>query len=59
MPVTLIHGRYDVSSPLVTAWNLHKSIPTSELIILGESGHGDGSDFMPTVWGALGRLGES
>ena len=56
-PITLIHGRFDVSSPLATAWSLHRSISSSELIVLEESGHGDGDDFMPTVLGALQRLG--
>lgn len=57
LPVTLIHGRFDVSSPLVTAWRLHRAIPSSELFILEESGHGDGADFLPTVVRELGRLG--
>jgi proline iminopeptidase len=59
LPVILVHGRFDVSSPLSTAWRLHHAIDTSELHILDESGHGDGSDFMPTVLAALDRLGRS
>ena len=43
IPGTLIHGRYDVSSPLETAWQLHKRWPGSELHILDDSGHGGGS----------------
>lgn len=55
-PVVLIHGRYDVSSPLATAWRLHREIAGSELHVLGESGHGDGSDFLPTCREALHQL---
>jgi proline iminopeptidase len=39
IPGVLIHGRLDVSGPLVTAWNLHKVWPNSELIVVDE-GHG-------------------
>lgn len=39
IPGTLIHGRRDVSGPAVTAWELHKAWPGSELILLDE-GHG-------------------
>jgi proline iminopeptidase len=39
IPGTLIHGRRDVSSPVVTAWELHRAWPGSELIVLDE-GHG-------------------
>jgi proline iminopeptidase len=59
LPVSLIHGRHDVSSPLETAWLLHRSIPSSELVVLGESGHGDGEDFVPAVIASLGRQGRS
>lgn len=57
MPVSLIHGRFDVSSPLETAWRLHRSLPSSELVVLGESGHGDGDDFVPAVLASLARYG--
>jgi proline iminopeptidase len=43
VPGTLIHGRYDVSSPLQTAWQLHKRWPGSELDVLDDAGHGGGS----------------
>lgn len=38
----LIHGRYDVSSPLETAWRLSRSWSTSRLHILADAGHGGG-----------------
>jgi proline iminopeptidase len=40
IPGVLIHGRLDVSSPLETAWKLHKAWPASELIVVGDEGHG-------------------
>ncbi|HET9029973.1 MAG TPA: prolyl aminopeptidase [Candidatus Aquilonibacter sp.] len=36
----LIHGRYDVSSPLETAWQLHNAWNSSALQIVDNSGHG-------------------
>ncbi len=39
IPAVLIHGRMDISSPLETAWNLHKAGPSSELIIVEDEGH--------------------
>jgi proline iminopeptidase len=43
IPGILIHGRYDVSSPLETAWRLHKNWRTSELHVVDNAGHGGGS----------------
>lgn len=43
IPGTLIHGRYDVSSPLQTAWQLHKRWLGSELRVADDAGHGGGS----------------
>lgn len=53
IPGVLIHGRYDVSGPLVTAWELSRRWTTSRLHILDDAGHGGGNDFMPLVLGAL------
>lgn len=40
LPCTLIHGQLDISSPLETAWKLHKAWPGSELKVIGNEGHG-------------------
>jgi hypothetical protein len=40
IPGVLIHGRLDVSSPLETAWELHKIWPASELVVVDVDGHG-------------------
>jgi len=43
IPAVLIHGRYDISGPLDTAWALHRSWPTSQLVVVDDAGHGGGS----------------
>lgn len=43
IPGVLIHGRYDVSSPLEIPWQLHKRWPGSELVVVDDAGHGGGS----------------
>ena len=40
IPAVLIHGRYDVSGPLDTAWHLHKAWRASRLVVLEDTGHG-------------------
>ncbi len=40
IPGILIHGRYDVSSPLETAWHLHTNWRSSRLEIVEDAGHG-------------------
>lgn len=40
IPAVLIHGRYDVSGPLDTAWHLHRAWPASQLVVLEDAGHG-------------------
>lgn len=43
IPAMMIHGRYDVSGPLDTAWALHRAWPGSRLIVVDDAGHGGGS----------------
>ncbi|WP_153772139.1 prolyl aminopeptidase [Labrenzia sp. CE80] len=40
IPAVLVHGRRDFSGPIVTPWDLHKSWPSSRLVIVEEEGHG-------------------
>jgi proline iminopeptidase len=56
IPGVLIHGRYDVSSPLDTAWQLSQRWSTSELHVLDDAGHGGGDTFITAVVGALNRF---
>lgn len=53
IPGVLIHGRFDVSGPLMTAWQLHNRWSSSRLHILDDTGHGGGNEFMPLVLGVL------
>ena len=52
IPATLIHGRRDVSSPLDTAWRLHRRWPGSTLVVLDDAGHG-GAGFASAVVDAV------
>jgi len=40
LPAVLIHGRLDVSGPLITAWELHQRWPASRLVVIEHEGHG-------------------
>jgi proline iminopeptidase len=42
IPAVLVHGRYDVSGPLDTAWDLHRAWPASRLVVVDEGHGGDG-----------------
>ncbi|MEV4483062.1 prolyl aminopeptidase [Micromonospora coxensis] len=39
IPGVLIHGRLDLGSPLVTAWELHRAWPGAQLQVVEEAGH--------------------
>ncbi|WP_079571350.1 hypothetical protein [Krasilnikoviella flava] len=54
VPGVLIHGRRDVSSPVVTAWRVHRAWPGSELVVLGD-GHG-GTDSVNELVRAIARF---
>jgi len=53
IPGVLIHGRYDVSGPLETAWRLAQRWTTSRLHVIDDAGHGDGDAFPATIVDAL------
>lgn len=56
IPGVLIHGRYDVSSPLETPWELSRRWTTSRLQILDDAGHGGGDGFPVAVTEALNEF---
>ena len=56
IPGALIHGRYDVSSPLATAWRLSQNWSTSQLTILEDAGHGGGDTLLDTIDEALAQF---
>ncbi len=53
IPGVLVHGRYDVSSPLETAWHLSRNWSTCQLQIIDDEGHAGGDKFTAAVTGAL------
>jgi proline iminopeptidase len=56
IPGVLMHGRFDVSGPLITAWRLSQRWTTSRLLVLDDAGHGGGNSFVPAVIDALGKF---
>ena len=55
IPGVLIHGRFDVSSPLETAWHLSQRWTTSRLEVLSDAGHG-GSGLEAALSAALAAV---
>ena len=39
IPGVIVQGRYDVVTPAVTAWELHRAWPGSELVVVPDAGH--------------------
>ena len=39
IPAVIVQGRYDVVTPMETAWELHKAWPETTLDIVGDAGH--------------------
>lgn len=40
IPLRMVHGRYDISSPLQTPWRIDQALPHSRLIVAEDAGHG-------------------
>jgi proline iminopeptidase len=56
IPGVLLHGRYDVSSPLETAWRLHQAWQGSVLHVIDHAGHGGGI-MTDRIVEAINRIG--
>ncbi|WP_123748108.1 prolyl aminopeptidase [Saccharothrix texasensis] len=39
IPGVIVQGRYDLATPAVTAWDLHRAWPGSELVVVPDAGH--------------------
>jgi len=39
IPGVIVHGRYDLCTPISTAWELHKAWPEAEYRVVPDSGH--------------------
>lgn len=55
IPGYLIHGRRDISGPVVTAWKLHRRWESSRLVVIEDEGHG-GSSSMTALTQAVEEI---
>jgi proline iminopeptidase len=55
VPVRMVHGQLDISSPLAVPWALAKALPDAELVVLGDAGHG-GSSMAEVIRGWIDEL---
>jgi proline iminopeptidase len=39
IPAVMVQGRYDMCTPMRTAWDLHQAWPEAELVIVPDAGH--------------------
>ena len=39
IPATIVQGRYDIVTPMRTAWALHRAWPEADLVIVQDAGH--------------------
>ena len=56
IPGVLIHGRLDMGSPLVTAWELARAWPDAQLHVITDSGHTGSETMRDAILDALERF---
>jgi proline iminopeptidase len=39
IPTVIVQGRYDVCTPVMTAWDLHRVLPEAEFVVVDDAGH--------------------
>jgi proline iminopeptidase len=39
LPIVIVQGRYDVVCPMISAWELHRTLPEAEFIVVPTAGH--------------------
>jgi proline iminopeptidase len=39
IPGVIVQGRYDVCTPMMTAWDLHRAWPEAQLVVVPDAGH--------------------
>jgi proline iminopeptidase len=59
IPGVMIHGRGDIGGPVITAWELARAWPDSELIVIGDSGHTGSGAMQDAHDAAAARLFET
>ena len=56
IPVMMVHGRLDISGPTAVPWSLSKVLPRSELVVIGDEGHGGGTSMFDVIVARTDRL---
>jgi proline iminopeptidase len=56
IPGILVHGRLDLSSPLLTAWELAQAWPGADLRIIEDSGHTGSPSMGAAILDAIARF---
>ncbi|WIN00868.1 prolyl aminopeptidase [Actinoplanes oblitus] len=56
IPAVLVHGRGDLGSPVITAWELARAWPDAELVVVEDSGHTGGAAMAEALRAAGDRL---
>lgn len=60
IPTVIVQGRYDLCTPAVTAWDLHRALPTAELRVIEDAGHAfDEPGILDALLEATDRFAES
>jgi proline iminopeptidase len=39
IPTVIVQGRYDLCTPAVTAWELHRALPSADFVLVDDAGH--------------------
>lgn len=52
IPVIMVRGRLDIASPLSVVWNIHQSLPLSDLFLIDNAGHGGAGTMNQILVGA-------
>ena len=39
LPIVIVQGRYDVVCPMISAWELHRSLPAADFELVQDAGH--------------------
>ncbi len=39
IPAVIVQGRYDVCTPIMTAWDLHRAWPEAEFVVVPDASH--------------------
>ncbi|MFI8633264.1 prolyl aminopeptidase [Microbacterium sp. NPDC077663] len=39
IPTVIVQGRYDMCTPMMSAWDLHRAFPEAEFVVVDDAGH--------------------